>query len=140
LCHSTSISKGDWFNNKGFRAELITAADISGGSKPWQKASPQPESPSLVFISTSVAERLFTQPWEKAKGTSNSDFIIDRSNSKTTGQTKTQENSTIELLNCAIALNKVIKKEKNEMNHELKMALLNWLSDYWVSMFCSFFV
>ena len=76
LCHSTSISKGDWFNNKGFRAELITVADISGGSKPWQKASPQPESPSLVFISTSVAERLFTQPWEKAKGTSNSDFII----------------------------------------------------------------
>lgn len=46
---------------------------------------------------------------------SKSDFIIDRSNSKTTGQTKTQENSTIELLNCAIALNKVIKKEKNEM-------------------------
>ena len=46
---------------------------------------------------------------------SKSDFIIDRSNSKTTGQTKTQENSTIELLNCAKALNKVIKKEKNEM-------------------------
>ena len=46
---------------------------------------------------------------------SKSDFIIDKPNSKTTGQTKTQENSTIELLNCVIALNKIIKKEKNEM-------------------------
>jgi lipopolysaccharide export system permease protein len=46
---------------------------------------------------------------------SKSDFIIDKSNSKTTSQTKTQENSTRELLKCIIILNKIIKEETNEM-------------------------
>ena len=46
---------------------------------------------------------------------SKSDFIIDKLNSKTTGQTKTQENSTLELLNCIIILNKIIEEETNEM-------------------------
>ena len=46
---------------------------------------------------------------------SKSDFIIDKSESKTTGQTKTQENSTLELLSCITTLNKIVKIEKNEM-------------------------
>jgi lipopolysaccharide export system permease protein len=46
---------------------------------------------------------------------SKSDFIINKSDSKTTGQTKTQENSTLELLSCIVTLNKIIEKEKNEM-------------------------
>jgi len=62
LCQRTSIFKGDCSNNKGLRAVSITVADISGGSKPWQNASPQPVKPSFVLISTSVADLCFTQP------------------------------------------------------------------------------
>ncbi len=43
------------------------------------------------------------------------DFNMDRFNSKTTGQTKTQENSTTELLRCALILQKIIGIEKNTM-------------------------
>ena len=53
----------------------MTAAEISGGSNPWQNASPQPVMPSFVFISTRVADLLFTQPWEKEKDVSKWDWI-----------------------------------------------------------------
>ncbi len=43
------------------------------------------------------------------------DFSMDRFNSKTTTQTKTQENSTAELLRCASILQKILKIEKNTM-------------------------
>ena len=43
------------------------------------------------------------------------DFSMDRFNSKTTSQTKTQENSTAELLRCASILKKILKIEKNTM-------------------------
>ena len=43
------------------------------------------------------------------------DFNMDRFNSNTTGQTKTQENSTTELLRCALILQKIIGIEKNTM-------------------------
>ena len=46
---------------------------------------------------------------------SKSDFIIDKSNSKTIGDTKTQENSTLELLSCIMKLNKGTVKNTNDM-------------------------
>ena len=46
---------------------------------------------------------------------SKSDFIIDKSNNKTIGDTKTQENSTLELLSCIMKLNKGTEKYTNNM-------------------------
>ena len=45
-------------------------AAISGGCRPWHRASPQPVTPSSVISSTIIVLRRLTQPIEKANGSS----------------------------------------------------------------------
>src|SRR5688500_3841871 len=69
-CQSTSGREASSPSNNGRKAAVIAAAAISGGCRPWHSASPHPDRPSSVTISTIVAARCSTNPCENANGSS----------------------------------------------------------------------
>src|ERR671917_858018 len=67
---STSTSNGSRPTSIGLKQNSTNEAAISGGWSPWHRDSPQPELPSSVLTSTTIALLLSTRPCENAKGTS----------------------------------------------------------------------
>ena len=67
---STSTSNGSRPASIGLKQDSTNEAAISGGCSPWHSDSPQPEVPSSVLTSTTIALRLSTDPCENAKGSS----------------------------------------------------------------------
>src|SRR3712207_9009003 len=67
---STSTSNGSRPTTIGLKQYSTNEAAISGGCSPWHRDSPQPEKPSSVLTSTTIALRLPTRPCENAKGSS----------------------------------------------------------------------
>src|SRR3712207_7010814 len=70
---STSTSNGSRPTSIGLKQNSTNEAANSGGCSPWHRDSPQPEMPSSVLTSTTIALRLSTHPCENAKGSSRSE-------------------------------------------------------------------